>query len=505
MRPATANFVVALLSSASMGAHAAALAPQVRLADGALVGTQDSDVVSFKGVPFAAPPVGVLRWRPPQPVKPWLGARAADKYGPICQQNYDPEDNGVGPVPASEDCLTLNVFTPIGAKALPVMVWIHGGGFVNGSGTAALYDGSGLARQEVVVVTLNYRLGRFGFFAHPALTAEAKGQPVGNYGLMDMIAALKWVRANISHFGGAPSAVTIFGESSGGVAVNDLMASPRANGLFARAIVESGLGREVALSLPAAERVGVTFATQMGLPDATSTNLRALTPEQILKAGDPDPGAGGGSIVDGKILVMRPAEAFAQGLEAKVPYISGWNSLEIPVLVSNLDGLLHSLPETILPHRSPDVLRRLASAYPDQPTYTAHIASDLLFTEPALNLARLHSSHGQPTFVYQFSVVSPSERTHLMGAPHASERQYVFKTLARSPWPTDANDAVQANIMSAYWVAFAKTSNPNGAHRPHWPTFDASRNELLEFTNGGPEVIPTPRGPAMEAITKAHP
>ncbi|HKJ93667.1 MAG TPA: carboxylesterase family protein, partial [Longimicrobiales bacterium] len=218
----------------------------VRVDSGRLRGAVADSVASFKGIPYAAPPADSLRWRPPQPVKPWSGTRQATTYGFLCMQKINPNDNGVGPGPAREDCLTLNVWTPVARHGgpLPVMVWIHGGGYVNGSGTAALYDGTQLARQGVVVVTINYRLGRFGFFAHPALTKESPDGPLGNYGLMDQIAALKWVRRNIHAFGGDSSEITIFGESAGGGSVLRLMISPMAKGLFRRAVVESGLGRE---------------------------------------------------------------------------------------------------------------------------------------------------------------------------------------------------------------------------------------------------------------------
>ena len=208
-------------------------APVVRIDSGALRGITDQGVASFRNIPYAAPPVGKLRWRPPQAPRAWNKVRDASAFGPICPQNYNPSDNGVGPLPASEDCLTLNVWTPaeVGA-ARPVMVWIHGGGFVNGSASAPLYDGDALARQGVVVVTLNYRLGWLGFFAHPALSATQPGEPLGNYGLMDQIAALKWVQRNIAAFGGDPGNVTLFGESAGGMSVNKLMISPAARGLF---------------------------------------------------------------------------------------------------------------------------------------------------------------------------------------------------------------------------------------------------------------------------------
>lgn len=471
--------------------------PVVRTSNGPVSGIAQSGLQMFLGIPYAQPPVGELRWRPPHPAKPWRGVRRADNYGAICEQKYNAGDNGVGALPKSEDCLTLNVFAPAQAKGAPVMFWIHGGGFVNGSGTAALYDGSALARQGVVVVTINYRLGRFGFLAHPALTAEAIGTPVGNYGLMDMIAALKWVQTNIARFGGDPKQVTIFGESAGGVAVNDLMVSPAARGLFIRAIVQSGLGREPAVPLAVAERAGEDFATAVGLPRASAADLRKLTADDILKAKDPDILAGGGSIADGQILPMSPMEAFSKGLQANVPYIVGFTSLEFPLPEATLGDALNK----ILPG---DQRERVAANYPTPESFETHMFSDLLFNEPALALARLHAANRKPTWVYQFSVLSAAAPPLLKGAPHASERQYVFQTLKTSPWPTDANDAKQAEVMSAYWTAFARTGDPNGAGRLEWPRYDVQKNELLDFTNEGPVVMSVPRAAAMKAISALH-
>ncbi|MDP3378936.1 MAG: carboxylesterase family protein, partial [Brevundimonas sp.] len=217
----------------------------VRLENGTVQGAVAGDIVAFKGLPYAAPPVGERRWRPPAPAANWEGTRDATTYGAICIQAPANGDPGVGPLPMSEDCLTLNVWAPVErAEPLPVMVWIHGGGYNNGSGTAALYDGSALARRGVVVVTINYRLGRLGFFDHPALAADRPAdEPAGNYGVMDQIAALEWVHDNIAALGGDPGNVTIFGESAGGVAVTQLMIAPSARGLFHKAIVQSGLGR----------------------------------------------------------------------------------------------------------------------------------------------------------------------------------------------------------------------------------------------------------------------
>ena len=294
-------------------------ADTVRIDTGALKGVTVQAVTSFKGVPYARPPVGVWRWRPPQRPDPWPGVRDAGGYGPICMQVVI-NDNGVGLQSASEDCLTLNVFTPQGAAGgaktdgrLPVMVWIHGGGFINGSGGAALYDGTRLAEQGVVVVTLNYRLGRFGFFAHPAITAETPKTYLANYGLMDQIAALQWVRRNIAAFGGDPAKVTIFGESAGGMAVNRLMMIREARGLFRAAIVQSGLGRERGQTLAEAEADGAAFAKKLGVETGDPAALRAIPAGAIVGGGEIAIAAGEAPILDGRLLMEDPADAFGAG------------------------------------------------------------------------------------------------------------------------------------------------------------------------------------------------
>jgi para-nitrobenzyl esterase len=483
-------------ASATQSEPGSSLKPiKVKVRSGQLAGRTDGDVASWKAIPYAAPPVGALRWRPPQPIAAWRGVRAADTVGPICEQEYNATDNGVGPLPKSEDCLTLNVWAARSAARAPVMVWIHGGGFVNGSGTAALYDGSALARQGVVVVTLNYRLGRFGFFAHPALAAGPQGEASGNYGLMDIIAALGWVRDNIDRFGGDPGQVTIFGESAGGVAVNDLMVSPRARDLFSKAIVESGLGREGAYTFAQAQAAGQAVTAKAGLQDPSAAQLRALPADAILAWGGVDLMKGEGPMIDGSLLPMRPAEAFAQGREAPVPYLVGWNRLEAPLPATLAELVLAANPKV-----SADLMASLKSAYPSPEAYADNIASDLLFVEPARNLAQWHARNGHPTFAYQFSVL-PSAATGLKGTPHAAERQYVFDTLNASPWPTDANDAAQARLVSAAWARFAKS----GAPGLDWPRYTAQAERMLEFTNSGPRQIDPPRLEALKLLGSVHP
>lgn len=487
------------------GAKAEAAGPVVRIDSGALSGVQGQDTVSFKGIPYAAPPVGRLRWRPPEPAKAWKGVRDAAAFGPICAQNYNPQDNGVGPLPYSEDCLTLNVWTPaLDGVQRPVMVWIHGGGFVNGSASAPLYDGAALARQGVVVVTLNYRLGWFGFFAHPALSAEQAGGPLGNYGLMDQIAALQWVQRNIAAFGGDASNVTLFGESAGGMSVNKLMISPAARGLFHKAIVQSGLGRESAPRLkspnregiPSAEAQGEAMVKRLGLGNATPAQLRALPVQNILALGDPSPRTWG-PIIDGQILTADVDDAFQQGLEAPIPYLAGSNSLEFPPPDSATADLQWGA--TRLPA---DLREAIAKAYGDDEAFRLNVVSDVLFTEPARLLAGLHAARA-PTFVYRFSMLSASMRDRLRGAPHASERQYVFQTLNASTWATGDDDRAVSELMSAYWVAFAKTGDPNGGGRLIWPLFEP-QGLLMDFTAEGPVVGPAPDLTRLEAIRLAR-
>jgi para-nitrobenzyl esterase len=297
MQRASTTLAIAMTCVAAMvpGTGAAqGVTPAVQVEGGSVTGTTGAGVAVFKGIPFAAPPVGPLRWRAPQPVQTWSGVRAADRFGHDCMQLPFPSDAApLGTTPA-EDCLVLNVWRPAASAApKPVLVWIYGGGFVNGGSSPAVYDGSAFARQDVVFVSFNYRLGRFGFFAHPALSAANEG-PLGNYALLDQIAALQWVRANIAKFGGDPAQVTLMGESAGGASVLNLMASPMAKGLFARAIVMSGGGRTLiggvplrgeAGGRPSAETIGVNFATTQGIAgrsDAeTLAALRALPADQV--------------------------------------------------------------------------------------------------------------------------------------------------------------------------------------------------------------------------------
>jgi para-nitrobenzyl esterase len=489
--------LTAALAALSIATGALA-AEVVRTQSGAVSGVTADGVVSFKGLPYAAPPVGPLRWRPPQTPARWSGVRKADHVGPLCMQKIV-KDNGVGPGPASEDCLNLDVYAPTGARHLPVMVWIHGGGFVNGSGTAALYDGSALARQGVVVVSIDYRLGRFGFFAHPALTAEQKGGPLANYGLLDEIAALRWVRRNIAAFGGDPAQVTIFGESAGGMAVNRLLMIADARGLFQRAIVESGAGSEHSQTLKEAEADGAKGAAKLtGKAEPTAADLRAIPAEKIIAAGDPQITDGELPIIDGRLLTEGPLKAFAAGRVARVPYLIGTNSLEFPPAFSE------GLTEKIV-HLTQEQTSAMEGVYGGAETFHAHMLSDVVFGAPGRRLAADMARLGGPVFLYRFSVVSAAAPKAVQGgAVHASDRQYVFKTLNASEWPTDVRDARLAETISAYWVAFARTGDPNGGGRPAWPRYGKD-DRLLNFTNDGPVAEKTPDAAALDLVAAGLP
>ena len=477
----------------------------VQIDSGRIVGTSQSGVSSYQGIPYAAPPVGDLRWRPPQAVAAWTGVRPADKVGPLCKQKINTADNGVGPPPDSEDCLNLDVYAPAQARKskLPVMFWIHGGGYVNGSGTAALYNGSGLAKQGVVVVSINYRLGRFGFFAHPALTQESPNGLLGNYAILDQITALQWVKRNIAAFGGDPGNVTIFGESAGGASVINLMISPLAQGLFHKAISQSGvaradfpyLNRENDSGIPSAEDQGLLFAAKLGVTSRDVRALRAIPAQQIIDAGDPD-FENGCALIDGKILSSRADVAFAKHAESRVPLLLGSNALEFPgPQPKDRQRKLLRFPAA---HGA-----KLLAAYGSEESFNTNSVSDILFTDTARYLSRIHSEVA-PVFLYRFSVLSEQAPKSLTAAAHASDRQYVFKTLNASPWPTGPADEKAAALISAYWVAFAKTGDPNGGGRLKWPAYRSADDELLDFRNDGPVVEKTPNAAALDAIASGY-
>jgi para-nitrobenzyl esterase len=454
----------------------------VAVEGGLIAGGQEGAALVYRGIPYAAPPVGPLRWRPPQPVLPWKGVRAATQFGANCLQPANPRDNGIGPGSSSEDCLTLNVWAPAaqGDGKRPVMVWIHGGSFTGGSGSAALYDGQALARRGLVVVTLSYRLGRFGFFAHPALTAEAADAPVANYGLMDMVAALRWVQQHIASVGGDPGKVTLFGQSAGGMAVQHLMLTPAARGLFAQAIVQSGRGMEAVMPLAEAQTQGLAFIDALVPSAQDAATLRDIPAERIAAVPAPSIYDGFGPILDGQFLRTPVWEGFSRGEQARVPLIVGFNSHELPGAFLSDTARLDRSMGLDLPVREAAV-----AAYGGDAGFKDRAYGDHFYAAPALKIAQAHAATGAPTYVYRFDFVSAAMRARLKGAPHASDRQYVFGTLGASPWAIDAQDQAVAGVMGDLWAAFARSAQP--AHADRWPAF-LPGSRVLDIGSALPEV-----------------
>jgi len=472
---------------AVLGAMALAVAPAsaqvVKTSAGQVAGTTAEGVASWKGIPFAAPPVGDLRWAPPQPVAAWSGVKPATAFGPACLQPERGDGGGVGAPPAqSEDCLTLNVYAPAGAKDLPVMVWIHGGAFRLGWSGAALYDGGEFAKQGVVVVTVNYRLGLLGFFAHPALTAAGQpGEPLGNYGLMDQVAALKWVQENIAAFGGDPKNVTAFGESAGGSSLIYLLANPAAKGLFAKAIVESGGGTQRPVGLTANETRGVQSAKNIGLgAAATLADLRAKPAKDWIDAqGQLAGGLGFGPFIDGQFVTEAPMQAFMDGRAHDVPLMIGANSNEASVLATL------GVPKGALALAVGPRMAEFRKLYGDvsEEEFERQALGDAVFVAPSRFVAA-QAAPGAPSFLYYFSYVAAARRNAVPGAGHGSEIPYVFKTWLQTPLLARAiiqADKDMSSMMSACWVAFAKTGKPSCAPAPEWPAYDPKTDQQMEF------------------------
>jgi para-nitrobenzyl esterase len=478
-RLALAILFAALAASSATGREA-----NVRIEQGPLIGEAHDGVEVYKNIPYAAAPVGALRWRAPQPAPDWTKPRDASEFGPICPQNqrisfFTPR------LKQSEDCLTLNVWTPKASAdaKLAVMVWIHGGGFIEGGSAIPLYDGTDLAKHGVVVVSFNYRLGELGFFAHPAVLNTQSGDESGNFGLLDQIAALEWVQKNIAAFGGDPANVTIFGESAGGMSVNDLMASPMARGLFAKAISESGLGLQAIPTRAEAEQAGLQFAHRAGVAgeDArAAAMLRRLKVSEILgKQG------GEGRIapyIDGKIIPSDVSLLFAKGDIAKVPYIAGSNSNEAslaPALgIDPIKGLRlfgSALPKVRAIYEVDGPL--------SEEEFARQAFGDALFTAPSQTLAGFVDRAGAPARVYQFAYIADSFRGKVLGVSHGGELIYVFglRGLGRLADRASAKDRAMISTVQSYWTNFAKTGDPDGTGLPRWPQFSANAQETLIF------------------------
>ena len=483
----------------------AAVAEPVHIQSGLVSGVAGSnpEVRVFKGIPFAAPPVADLRWRAPKAPPSWEGVRAAGKFSPVCMQRR-PNNAAAARQEMSEDCLYLNVYTA--AKSArdrrPVMVWIHGGALVTGAGS--LYDGEALAKKGVVVVTINYRLGVFGFLAHPELTRESDRNASGNYALLDQIAALEWVQKNIAGFGGDPKRVTIFGESAGSWSVNYLMATPLAHGLFQRAIGESGGEFAPARKLAEMEQAGVKFGQSIGADSVPA--LRAKPADDLLKATFST-----AANVDGWLLPEDVYSIFAHGKQNDVPLLIGSNADE---------GTMFTPPAvTAATFRAAaakrfgpdsDAFLKLYPFSSDEEAWAAQAASlrDQIFGWEMRTWARMQSQTGKSkVYLYFFSRVPPGQN-RAKGAYHGSEIAYVFGNLEVAPFAVSGNaqprpwtdwDRKLADTMSTYWVDFAATGDPNGKGLLKWPVYRNKDDELMGFGDSI-AVKPVPNKGALDFL-----
>ncbi len=492
---------ISLLTTAPAHAAQPAEPLQVKTDKGIVEGTltNNDQVRAFKGIPFAAPPVGNLRWQPPQPAASWKGIRPAKDFGSHCIQSSGYPDMIFHDPGPSEDCLTLNVWTPANAKpgSLPVMVWIFGGGFVSGSTSENRQDGQFLARRNVVVVSMNYRLGIFGFFAHPELTAESPHHASGNYGLLDQTAALTWVKNNIAAFGGDPSNVTIFGESAGSMSVSAQMASPLAHGLFAKAIGESG-GALGGSGLPsptreALEQRSVAFA-QTAFNTSTLADLRKLSADDILKAATakttPPPPRFGPDI-DGYFLPDSVASIYAAGKQAHVPLLAGWNADESrgQVIEAKVKPTAASFAATAQSDFG-DNAQKFLALYPattdDEALVSAgDYAGDRFIDYSTWRWLEAQTITGKaPVYRYRFDLGSPGDKNHkaILGAFHSDDIEYVFGTLDSRPeaaWRPE--DRKLSDQIGAYWTNFARTGDPNSTGLPDWPIYKPQQWQVMHL------------------------
>jgi para-nitrobenzyl esterase len=494
----------------SLRMQAQSAAPQVNIDSGTLQGAWDTrapHLARFLGIPYAVQPVGNLRWKGPQPPPAWSGIREATKYGPACPQTASPwlpEMLGIRKMETNEACLYLNVWTPNlrGAAKLPVMVWVHGGGNVEGAANWPPL-GATLSQEGVVIVSLNYRLGVFGFFAYPALAAESPHRVSGNYGQLDQVEALRWVKRNISRFGGDPNSVTVFGASSGALDICNLMASPVAAGLFQRAIMQSGVCVDSVYPVTRqAEANGELLAKDLGIQPGPGSleALRALPAEKLLLTAARDGRVDLEPVVDGWFFREQPATAFANGKQAKIPAMVGSNNDEISIFASPLVSGKSNRPKTVEEYRQ--WLRREFGSLADKvfAQYPAHLDKDvpdvfrtmdtdfdfgfgarLLATE----MAQIH----QPAYLYHFTYVGAGEFAPL-GAFHSEESMFLSQKYWTT-WIPRPYDKTLSRAIIGYWVQFAKTGDPNTSGLPSWPSYRANADLCLELGRRiGPERVP---------------
>jgi para-nitrobenzyl esterase len=478
-----------------------------KVTGGMVKGVLSGDISVFKGIPFAAPPVGDYRWKPPQPVTPWDGILKAEKFGPQCPQ-LSMISGDSSQIESSEDCLYLNVWTPAKSRKekLPVMVWIYGGGFAMGSTSSPWYDGGNLAKMGVIVASIAYRIGPLGFMSHPELTAESENHVSGNYGLLDQIEGLKWVQKNIAEFGGDPSRVIIFGESAGAISVSMLCASPLAKGLFSGAISESG-GSFWPVSdssnvfysmqtLTVAEKRGLEFMKRMGCNSIAE--LRKVSPEKWMA----DPAAQMGyfwPVADGYVITGDQVKLYQEGKYNDVNVIIGTNSDEGSMFAraGKPEDYINSVKLMFGP-----VSEKILKIYPIDPatgTYRpqADLFMDIAFAWPSWTWAKLQGKTGKSkVFVYYFDQFNPEPYMSWMpepkGAAHSSEIVYVFRNLSRDPDSkvTDEQKGL-SEMMAKYWTNFARNGDPNGEGLPEWPVFRDGEISVM-YLKGTPKPIDIP-------------
>ncbi len=488
---------------------AASDAPRVKTAQGKIEGklSADGQVRAFLGIPFAQPPVGALRWKEPQPAAKWKGVRQAATFGSRCMQAAVFSDMVFRDPGQSEDCLTLNVWTPAkkGHGKLPVMVWIFGGGFAAGGTSEPRQDGESLAKKGVVLVSMNYRLGIFGFFAHHELAAESPQHAAGNYGLMDQAAALRWVQSNISAFGGDPKNVTIFGESAGSISVSAQMASPISQGLFAHAIGESGgafmRGNAAMLSLEESETRDEAFA-QSTFGSSTLASLRAMSADDLLKAtASRSPGTPRfWPNVDGYFLPESVAAIYAAGKQAHVPLLAGWNKDEgtnrvLAAPQPPTAASLRAMAEQRFGPQADDFLKAYSAATDEEAVRVSEdfAGDDFIAYSTWAWLEAQAKSGGSPVYRYLFELGSPGDPHHpvSMGAFHSDDIEYVFGNLdSRKGAPWRPEDYKLSQLMQTYWTNFAKTGNPNSSGLPNWPGYDAAGNWQVMHLSPEPAAAP---------------
>ena len=476
--------------------HAAG-GPIVTTSAGIVEGQNEWALRVFKGIPYASPPVGQARWKPPTKMTSWSGVRHTTEFGPACAQppgrdgSIYSSDFG----PSSEDCLTLNVWAPTGASKAAVFVWIHGGSLVTGSSKEKVYDGTRLAAQGIVVVSINYRLGVFGYLAHPELSDESPLGISGNYGLLDQIEALRWIRQNIGAFGGDPSNVTIAGESAGGLSVMYLMASPMARGLFSKAIAQSAYMistpelKQRSFGAPSAEEAGTAFAAAVHAPNIAA--LRAMDASALTVAA----GAAGFApfgAVDGHVLTRQLVDVFDRGEQAPVPLLAGFNSGEIRSLTFLVapDPASAAEYERIIREQYGDLANEFLRLYPSDHVHESIFATtrDALYGWTAERLIKKQAALGQPSFLYLFDHGYPAADAAGLHGFHASELPYVFGTLDRTPprWPKipdTPEEKAFSDAMMKYWSSFARSGQPRASGEPDWPSYSPSE-EYMAFRSG---------------------